>query len=434
MAAGRGAFDGFSGYMTPAGEDWKRVLGSGTVVLDANVLLNLYRYNQDARDALLSVLKELDTRLWVPNQVMVEFWRNRENALEDPLKQLDQSKIALRGDLDRTSEKLRTWANRVSLDRRESVALEAQLSEALEEVIGAMERVVDSSGLGMEQDTSKDRVVSDLADLLAGKVGAPFSKKEYEDAIVEGKRRIEKQVPPGYMDKKKDSRGDNSEVADYFVWRQIKLEAKRRGGDLLFVTGDAKEDWWRLRHGIAIGPRNELVEELLNEVAVHLYMLKPERLLVLARDHLQVPVSEGSVQNVEMVDAQSEGTEEVVGNLNYIILADLIRLLRAQAPVQEAVIARAVQNGGFVSRDEVYEIGGYEPGRMLKGFTRPVTRISQDLALELGISRFAQDVLIPIYEEMKAGFGWVDGFAVPSILHGSLEKAWSLIEMQDGQG
>ncbi|MEV7417488.1 PIN-like domain-containing protein [Streptomyces sp. NPDC089919] len=424
-----GIFDGFSGFVTPSPQDWKSVLAGGTVVVDTNVLLNLYRYNNDARSAFLSVFNTLGSRLWVPNQVMSEFWRNRESAIEDPRKQLDQSKDALRDDLGKLIDKLRTWANRVSLNRQEVVSLEMRLSDSLEEVIGLMEEVVDRSGLGMERDTSKDRVIAELTGLLAGKVGQPMARADHDAAIALGKQRIAAQIPPGYMDKKKDSRGDNSEVGDYLVWHQLKLEAKRRGGDFVFVTGDHKEDWWRIRHNMPIGPRNELTEEFLAESTGRLFMLKPEQFLVLAREHLQVDVSEVSVQNVEMVDARSDAEEEeVIGAWNYILLADLIRALRVQAPVQEAVIFRAVENGGFVSRDEVYEIGGYEPGRMLKGFTRPIARISQDVAVDVGFTRFDQDVLTPVYDEMKAGFGRADGFKVSATLQASLEKARTVLD------
>jgi predicted nucleic acid-binding protein len=48
------------------------------VVLDTNVLLNLYRSNERTRQDSLAVLTKLRDRLWVPHQVLTEFWRNRE--------------------------------------------------------------------------------------------------------------------------------------------------------------------------------------------------------------------------------------------------------------------------------------------------------------------------------------------------------------------
>lgn len=430
---GRTIFDGFSGYVTPTLEDWQNVLSHGMVVVDTNVLLNLYRYNQEARTSLLDTLEKFGARLWVPNQVMVEFWRNRESALEDPEKQLQQSIAALRSGLEKATSDFRGWVNRVSLDRASAANLESILENAFDEVIGSMERVVDSSGLEMEGDTSKDKVLSVLASLLKGKVGSPLEASVYAKCVSDGKRRLDDQIPPGYKDKKKEVRGDDSEVGDYLVWFQLMQEAKHRAKNVLLVTGDVKEDWWRLRNRMTIGPRNELAEELLSEAGVRLYMLKPDRLLVLAREFLEVAVSEDSVQNVELVDAQS--TSESSGDSAHAwylsSLVEVLRRLRAQAQVQEATIKRAVENGGYVSREEIYEIGGYEPGRMLKGFTRPVTRISLEVAADYDLTRFHPDLLTPVYAEMKAGFGWVDGFRVDPAIHDLLEKAWTLLDISE---
>ena len=429
----RGIFDGFAGYVTPTRDDWQSVLGSGMVVVDTNVLLNLYRYNPNARTSLLDTLGKFGPRLWVPNQVMIEFWRNRDNALEDPQKQLDQSVALLKSDLEKATSDLRAWINRVSLDRQGALDLETSLENAFDEVISAMERVTDASGLEMESDTSKDKILAALATLLEDKVGLPLKPSVLLKCTAEGKRRIEDQVPPGYKDKKKEARGDDSEVGDYLVWFQLMQEAKERKTDVLLVTGDTKEDWWRLRNRMTLGPRNELAEELLRVAGVRLFMLKPDRLLVLARDFLEVVVSEDSVQNVEMVDAQAKDDEKVA-YWTHSTLTQVIRMLRAQAPVQEASIARAVENGGYVSREEIYKIGGYEPERMLKGFTRPVTRIALEVATYNGVARFDSDLLVPVYAEMKAGFGWVDGFRVDASLHALLRKVWESLGEEDSDG
>src|SRR5262245_49579991 len=78
-----GLYDQFDGYRTPTEHDYRRLLTAGMVVPDANVLLNLYRYNDQTRADVLAVLERLGDCLWVPHQVMVEFWRNRESKLAD---------------------------------------------------------------------------------------------------------------------------------------------------------------------------------------------------------------------------------------------------------------------------------------------------------------------------------------------------------------
>jgi hypothetical protein len=65
---------------------------------------------------------------------------------------------------------------------------------------------------------------------------------------------------------------------------------------------------------------------------------------------------------------------------------------------------------GYVSREDVYRLGEHESGRTLKGFTRPVNRLVQDLREAGELPDEAADALSPVYDKMSYGFGWVDGF------------------------
>jgi hypothetical protein len=67
----------FPGYYTPSDAEFKRLWTKSLFVLDANVLLNLYRYSSETRKKLIEILQRLDTRLWVPHQAALEYQRNR---------------------------------------------------------------------------------------------------------------------------------------------------------------------------------------------------------------------------------------------------------------------------------------------------------------------------------------------------------------------
>jgi hypothetical protein len=64
---------GFSGYYRPDEKEfsvlWKKCL----FILDANVLLNLYRYPKKARRDLVKVLTLVNDRLWIPHQAALEY-------------------------------------------------------------------------------------------------------------------------------------------------------------------------------------------------------------------------------------------------------------------------------------------------------------------------------------------------------------------------
>jgi len=109
-----GLYDGFEGYRTPTDGHYQEVLTKGLVVPDANVLLNLYRYNAQTQADLFAVLKRLGDRLWVPHQVLVEFWRNRESALRDPQDTGANAVDRLTEQRQQSVTVLRTWANRIA--------------------------------------------------------------------------------------------------------------------------------------------------------------------------------------------------------------------------------------------------------------------------------------------------------------------------------
>lgn len=74
----RGLFSGFEGYRTPVLTEVRAALAHGVVVVDTNVLVDLYRMNRQVREDMLTVLDALSDRLWVPHQVLIEFWRNQQ--------------------------------------------------------------------------------------------------------------------------------------------------------------------------------------------------------------------------------------------------------------------------------------------------------------------------------------------------------------------
>jgi hypothetical protein len=293
-----GLFTGFEAYQTPTPDDYRRVLTEGLVVPDSNVFLNLYRYIDKTREDLFAVLDKLGDHLWVPNQVLVEFWRNREAVLRDPR---DTAKISeeLTERCDQAVQTFRTWANRVSLPEERRTVLEAALTQGFETVVDGVSELTDNEAGEFAQNTNKDPVITKLAPILHGRVGDALEKPQHEKAVAEARRRIETKQPPGYKD---GGKGDELARGDYFVWEQVLCEAERRRCDVLVVTGDVKEDWWHREHGQTRGPRSELVEEMRQRAGVRLFMLRPDRLLAEAAPALQVDVRGESLQDVERVD------------------------------------------------------------------------------------------------------------------------------------
>jgi predicted nucleic acid-binding protein/alkylated DNA nucleotide flippase Atl1 len=296
---GYGLFDGFEGYRTPSQEDFRRVIADGMIVVDANVLLNLYRYNEETRDDLLAVMGVLGERFWIPHQVLAEFWRNRESTLNTPRDKAKEAVQALEKTARSAENAIAIWAKAVALPEERH----SEILEHLQSVFAKVCRVIEEQGendtIPRARDTNQDALLSRLSIVLNGRVGPPLSKDDYEAALKEADRRAKAQEPPGYLDQDKD--GD-LRAGDYLVWEQMLREVARRKRDVLFVTSDVKEDWWRRVRDEARGPRLELQEEFRSRTQRQLYMLQPRGFLDQASSLLDVQISPESVQEVERVD------------------------------------------------------------------------------------------------------------------------------------
>ncbi|MGD0990767.1 MAG: PIN-like domain-containing protein, partial [Candidatus Sulfotelmatobacter sp.] len=82
----------FPGYYRPSEPEFRRLWDRCIFVLDANVLLNLYRYSDVTRKKLLDILLKIQSRLWV-HQAALEYQRNRLeviSAQREAYKQIEQ--------------------------------------------------------------------------------------------------------------------------------------------------------------------------------------------------------------------------------------------------------------------------------------------------------------------------------------------------------
>jgi PIN like domain len=395
----RTIFDGFEGYQVPSNDEADLALRSGVVVVDTNALLNLYRYTERTRDDLFRVLESLGTRLWVPHQVMLEFWRNRLSAIGNPGTAAAQAKELLGRSQRSAVDAITQWSKQVALDDDRRV----ELHERIGALFASLVEVIDDGAPGQVDaltGTGNDPILARLSQILEGKVGAPIDDASWQEAVTEGRRRADELEPPGYLDADKaDSRLPEGPAGDYLVWVQLMAEGARRKEDVVLVTGDEKEDWWWRHRSNFLGPRPELVAEYLKVSGRRLFMMAPRDLLARSAV-LNVTVAKESVEDVARI--RPEPGERPTWNAEGV--AELLRRLESEGRVQAEIIRAAALNGGRVDRDTVYEIGQYDDYRMLRGFTRPTARITSELQYEGLVADGVEAMLVPIYKGVKAAF------------------------------
>lgn len=404
--AGQGLYSGFEGYRNPSEQDLLHVLRNGIVALDANVLLDLYRYGETARDEFFALLDEVQQCLWVPHQVLKEFWRNRASVLAEV------SASALVPDLRKARDAALTALARWRIRTRAEAEAEAcavLLHDAFDAVAEKLTPVPGLDADAIALDTNVDAVLARLQSLIEGRAGRPPNEDRVAELIKLGVERFARLQPPGYMDAQKHGQTELG-TGDFLLWSELLERARAKKADVLFVSRDEKEDWWHLdSRRRLIGPRVELVDEMLKESGGKFYLLRPEQFLGLAGG-LGVRVAAETIEDASRISRAAEPAPVASDIWTYESVQELLDRLRALgAHVQASVIEEAASAGGWVARERVFEIGGYDESRQLKGFTRPIRGVV-DALVEEGL--LAETVGMPLWPTYP-GPGKADGFAVP---------------------
>src|ERR1700733_6019995 len=242
ISHGNSLGDLFPGYYPPSDEDRKNAYLQGLVSLDANALLDLYRFSKPARDEFFEVLEKLGPRLFVTHQAALEFHRGRLSTVESRLRAAEEKCKEIEQPLANVVQMIQEFANRYQIDadeRQRLIRLVEELSSTLTDAIKAA-GTYDLTREDVRRAT--DVVLTRLNSLLAGRVGDALTEAQYKQAVAEAERRKEGRIPPGYADEKKKKSPDLL-AGDFLVWRQLLNEAAFQKRPVLLVSDEQKEDW-----------------------------------------------------------------------------------------------------------------------------------------------------------------------------------------------
>lgn len=246
-------------YIELSEAEKKTLWDNATFVFDTNVFLNLYRYSQKTREALLDAMGQLENRIWMPYQVAYEFMRRRPEIIIETVDRYTKLKQESDKFLRSCSDMLRIKKNDCEYTELQNY-IEQWLTSNKEKNL-------------LVHSITEDPILDRLLQLFDGKVGGAFSEGDSEKIAKEGATRYAKKVPPGYMDAPKAKSGDdNNAYGDLFVWKQILKYAAENKSDIIFVTHDQKEDWWNIIHGKTTGPRPELRKEFFDNATSQFHM------------------------------------------------------------------------------------------------------------------------------------------------------------------
>lgn len=302
----------FPGFYPLSTKEFETLWANAIFIFDTNVLLNLYRYPEEARDDLISRITQLADRIWLPYNVGLEYQRNRlavvaeqKRRFRDVRQAIDASIGSLRGEFDRLQLK----------KRHSTIDVDGFLTD-VDNTVAKFYSNLDSLESSHPSPQDPDPVRDKIDELFDGKIGPAFAKQECLDAIyIDGAKRYANRVPPGYSDlpKGKPESEDifqygslvyRRQYGDLMIWHQIISHAKELNiQNIVLVTDDEKEDWWyriESEGKKTIGPRPELVSEIRHVANVSLFhMYNSEQFLRRASEFLNVPVPEAAIEQVQ---------------------------------------------------------------------------------------------------------------------------------------
>lgn len=370
------------------------IWGKAVIVLDTNILLNLYRYSEETRDDILAVMESMKDRLWMPYQVGLEYFNNRINTFTSIA---DMHKSFKKKLADGKTNLLNVF-NNAETSRHPHINKE-NLGKVYDNAVKQVVDYIDKQTARLHSYADDDIVLNKLLEIYDGKVGEDFTTEELFDIYEEGEIRYAGLLPPGFMDEKeKRGKGLRHLFGDLIVWKEILRYSEVNHVDIIFVTEDAKEDWWDKKDGKRT-PHKELIREFCKETGgQYILMYQQKGFLEASKQN----VKETTATEIEEVSKEDERisrerTEQILEGLRQswasqipvvpaYSTADLMKILNNPLPEILAEQRRKVESlrspletaiGGlaYPSVPTPVEaaravIGAYSPTSILKQMTQ----------------------------------------------------------------
>jgi len=320
--------DKFVGYYSPSEAEFHKLWKNAVISIDANVLLDLYRYSEDTRKELIKVFKGFSERLFLPHQAGLEFHRNRL----DVIKEQEASYFKLVDSIIATKEDL---TKQLTSNRHPYIKNSDKTVEKLHEIYSDICKELKEEAKEYSKYLKNDVILDEVTELFNKKVGEKYNEKEIKKIYEEGKLRYEKKIPPGYEDSK--TKKDEQQYGDLIIWHQLIDRAKKDKTPIILITSEQKEDWWYKFKGEIISPRPELIEEMNDKSETSFYMYRVEPFLIHAKEYLKTDIKDEALDEIKAVrnsleqrQKEREAINKLIHHESFIALARQSEELKKQ--------------------------------------------------------------------------------------------------------
>lgn len=303
----------FCEYYPSTNEEFSELWKNSTIVFDANILLNIYRYSPSTRDNLLDILEGLSDRIWIPYQAALEYQKNRLGVIYETSEAYDKIIKTIEIHEEKLSNELTQFKIHpyINID-----GYLEKIKANLDGIKKEIENKKNNHPNLLDSDEYRERITS----LFKTKVGKPYSEERLNKIYEEGEKRYKKQIPPGFKDNNKEG---EKKYGDLVLWHQILDQAKSTKKSIIFVTDDKKEDWWNKSNGKTFGPHPSLIREIISEANVKFYMYRTEIFMTYANKHIGSKVNDKAikeaVEEIEAIRTWDQKKEDLYTQINNLL-------------------------------------------------------------------------------------------------------------------
>jgi hypothetical protein len=236
------------------------------IILDANVLLELYRVSEYACNGLIEKIENVLSFIWLPSQVRDEYYRNykhiqskMDKRFAELSKGFDKSitefKKSAKDDIKSVINGLKRYSYKED-DVKELIDFESEFEVELQKIVDLGKNF--NSKLSKLQTKDMIEKQKNAVDNLVKKFnyGLPLTLERKLQIAREGELRYKYKIPPGFKDEEtKDHRDGLDKFGDLFLWKEVLEYASKADNDnVILVTNDAKEDWKIKKNGSKFRP------------------------------------------------------------------------------------------------------------------------------------------------------------------------------------
>ncbi len=299
------------------------------VVLDTNVLLNLYQYTPGARDEVLEALEKVKLRLWLPYQVGLEFVQGRHRVVANRADDLKRSPQVVNEKIQQAQKAVLAAAKHVQdLLVRYAQATEAKaglqaeitgdavndlLKPWRDTLLGHIEALKEEHDIRPGTSAVSDPVLPRVAGLYGLRIAKQPSPETIRERVMEARTyRFPNQIPPGFSDAGKETALRSA--GDYLLWEEVIEQAQQLDGLrlVLLVSGDtSKGDWYQpAEGGRPAQPWPSLADELRSRAGADLRLETPQQFFQGIREFLDAAIADATYEEIDRtVEAGDSGAE-----------------------------------------------------------------------------------------------------------------------------